>query len=232
MSTDKRVPPRHPGFSGWFRHSGLSSMKDLRNYFIAGLAALLPISLTVFVVWFIVTRLGNLLRPLLSVHPWLERLPGWVATLAGFILLVFIIVAAGALGSGLLGRFVLGWIDRVMVHVPVVKDLYASARQFTDAVFVKRSSLRRTVVAEYPRPGFFAVGFITSDERVTLADGRVAVFVFFPTTPNPTSGWLALIPEVDITSTDMSIEDGLKLIVSGGVIRPQDLSALKLSRRA
>jgi uncharacterized membrane protein len=207
-------------------------MKNLRNYFIAGLAALMPISLTVFVVWFIVTRLGSLFRPLLALHPWLARLPGWVATLGGFVFLMIVILAIGALGSGLLGRVVLGWIDRVMVHVPVVKELYASARQFTDAVFVKRSSLRRTVVAEYPRPGFFAVGFITSDERVTLADGRVAVFVFFPTTPNPTSGWLALIPEADVTSTEMSIEDGLKLIVSGGVIRPQDLSRLKLSGRA
>ncbi|MFO7650985.1 MAG: DUF502 domain-containing protein [bacterium] len=207
-------------------------MKNLRNYFIAGLAALMPISLTVFVVWFIVTRLGSLFRPLLAVHPWLARLPGWVATVSGFVFLMIIILAIGTLASGLLGRLALGWFDRVMVHVPVVKELYASARLLTDAVFVKHSSLRRTVIAEYPRPGFFAVGFVTSDRRVTLADGRTALFVFFPTAPNPTSGWLALIPEPDLTSTEMSIEDGLKMVMSGGVIRPQDLSALKLSRRA
>lgn len=206
-------------------------MRNLRNYFIAGLAALLPITLTAFMAWFMVTRLGNLFRPLLSAHPWLARLPDWVATLGGFVLLMIVIVAIGALASGLLGRLILGWIDRVMVHVPFVKDIYASARQLTDAVFVKRSALRRTVIAEYPRAGLFAVGFVTSDDRVTLADGSRALFVFFPTTPNPTSGWLALIRESEITPTDMSIEDGLKLVVSGGVIRPQDLSELKLSGR-
>lgn len=206
-------------------------MKNLRNYFIAGLAALLPISLTILVVWFIVTRLGSLFRPLLSVHPWLERLPGWASTVGGFIFLVIVVLAIGALASGLFGRHVLGWLDRLMMHVPVVKDVYGSTRQFTDAVFVKRSSLRRTVIAEYPRVGLFAVGFVTSDEGVTLADGRPALFVFFPTTPNPTSGWLALIPEADLTATQMSIEDGLKLVVSGGVIRPQDISELKLPGR-
>jgi uncharacterized membrane protein len=206
-------------------------MKHLRNYFVAGLAALLPISLTVFVAWFMVTRLGNLFRPLLDLHPWLARLPGWVTTLAGFLLMLVVTVLIGALASGLLGRLILGWLDRVMVHVPFVKDVYASARQLTDAVFVKRSSLRRTVIAEYPRAGLFAVGFVTSDDRITLADGSKALFVFFPTTPNPTSGWLALIRESEVTPTDMSIEDGLKLVVSGGVIRPQDLSELKLSGR-
>lgn len=207
-------------------------MRNLRNYFVAGLAALMPISLTALVAWFIVTRLGSLVRPVLSAHPWLERLPGWVATLAGFVLLMIIIVAIGALGSGLLGRFALGWLDRIMVHVPIVKGVYASARLLADAVFVKRSALRRTVIAEYPRPGLFAIGFVTSDERIALADGRPAVFVFFPTTPNPTSGWLALIAEDETAPTDMSIEEGLRMVVSGGVIRPQDLSKLKLATRA
>lgn len=201
-------------------------MKNLRNHFIAGLAALLPLSLTVFVVWFIVVRLGNLFRPLFLAHPLLARLPDWAATLAGFVLLLVLTTAVGALGSGLLGRVVLGWLDRLMSGLPVVKGLYSSARQLTDAVFVRRSSLRRTVIAEYPRPGFYAVGFVTSDERVRLADGSPALFVFFPTTPNPTSGWLALIPEAQVTPTTMSIEDGLKLVVSGGVVRPQDLSGL------
>ncbi len=198
-------------------------MKELRHYFLTGVATLLPLSVTVFVFWFIIVRLGNLFHPLFRVHPWLERLPGWVATLAGFVLFLFITLITGWIATGLIGRFTLGWLDKVLKRMPIVKSIYTSARQLTDAVFVDRSSLRKTVLAEYPRHGIYAVGFLTSDERITLADGRRALFVFFPTAPNPTSGWLALIPETEITETAMSIEEGLKLVVSGGVIRPTDI---------
>jgi uncharacterized membrane protein len=198
-------------------------VKDLRHYFLTGVATLLPVSVTVFIFWFIIVRLGNLFHPLFLVHPWLARLPGWVATLAGFVLFLLLTLITGWIASGLIGRLTLGWLDKVLKRVPIVKSIYSSARQLTDAVFVDRSSLRKTVIAEYPRPGMFAVGFLTSDDRVTLADGRKALFVFFPTTPNPTSGWLALIPENEVTETSMSIEDGLKLVVSGGVIKPADI---------
>ena len=198
-------------------------MKELRHYFLTGVATLLPLSVTVFIFWFIIVRLGNLFHPLFRVHPWLERLPGWVATLAGFVLFVVLILLTGWIASGLIGKLSLGWLDKILQRVPIVKSIYSSARQLTDAVFVSRSSLRKTVLAEYPRHGMFAVGFLTSDDRITLADGRRALFVFFPTTPNPTSGWLALIPEAEITETAMSIEDGLKLVVSGGVIKPADI---------
>jgi uncharacterized membrane protein len=179
----------------------------------------------VFIFWFIILKLGNLFHPLFRLHAWLQRLPGWVATLAGFVFFLVIVMLTGWIASGLLGRLMLGWLDKLMKQVPIVKTIYSSARQLTDAVFVSRSSLRKTVIAEYPRVGMFAVGFLTSDDLITLADGRKALFVFFPTTPNPTSGWLALIPEDEVTQTNMSIEEGLKLVVSGGVIKPENIGA-------
>ena len=199
-------------------------MKELRHYFLTGVATLLPLSVTVFVFWFIIVRLGNLFHPLFKFHPWLARhVPEWGATLTGFVLFILIVLLTGWIASGLIGKLTLGWLDAILRRVPFVKSIYGSARQFTDAVFVERSSLRQTVIAEYPRVGMLAVGFLTSDERIALADGRRALFVFFPTTPNPTTGWLALIPEAEVTETAMSIEDGLKLVVSGGVIRPADI---------
>jgi len=205
-------------------------LKELRHYFITGVATLLPLSVTVFIFWFIIVRLGNLFHPIFRVHPWLQRLPGWVATLAGFVLFLVLILLTGWIATGLIGKLTLGWVDKILQRVPIVKSIYSSARQLTDAVFVSRSSLRRTVIAEYPRQGMFAVGFLTSDEKITLADGRRALFVFFPTTPNPTSGWLALIPEAEVTETSLTIEDGLKLIVSGGVIKPADIGTFILPR--
>jgi uncharacterized membrane protein len=145
--------------------------------------------------------------------------------LVGFVFFLIVVLVIGALASGIIGRLMLGWLDKLLKQVPIVKTIYSSARQLTDAVFVNRSSLRKTVIAQYPRQGMFAVGFLTSDDRVMLADGRKALFVFFPTTPNPTSGWLALIPETEVTETGMSIEEGLKLVVSGGVIKPGNIGA-------
>jgi uncharacterized membrane protein len=200
----------------------LEAMNQLRRYFISGIATILPLGFTVFIFWFLVSRLGNLFRPVLS-RGWLAHLPGWVLTVAGFLAVVLLVLAVGALAPGIAGRWFIGRFDEVMRRLPLVRAIYGSARELTDAVFVKRSSLRKTVVAEYPRRGMLAVGFLTSDERYELADGRKAVFVFFPTTPNPTSGWLALIPEDEITETGMSIDEGLKLVVSGGVVRPASL---------
>jgi len=196
-------------------------MNHLRRYLISGIVTILPVGLTVFVFWFLVSNLGSIFRPLVSNSVWLSRLPGWLTTLAGFVFLVIIILVVGALASGIFGRWFVHNVDRFMRRLPFIRAIYGSAREMTDAVFVKRSSLRKTVLAEYPRPGMWAVGFLTSDQGVPLPDGRPALFVFFPTAPNPTSGWLALIPESDITATGMSIDDGLKLVVSGGVIRPE-----------
>ncbi|MFO7676483.1 MAG: DUF502 domain-containing protein [bacterium] len=206
-------------------------MGQLRKYLVAGIATVLPLGLSAFVVWFLVTRLGDLLSPLLARQSWLTRLPGWVTTVIGFVIVVLLILAVGALATSLAGRWFVGRLDRLMRRLPFIRGIYTSTRELADAVFVKRSSLRKTVIAEYPRPGLLAIGFQTSDERVTLADGRRAVFVYFPTTPNPTSGWLALIPEEDLTETALTTDEGLKLVVSGGVVKPAGFADLVRAAR-
>lgn len=198
-------------------------MSRLRRHFLAGLATLLPLGLTVFAIWFLVSNLGRILRPLLVLAPWIQHLPGWVVTVAGFVGLVILTILIGALTSGIVGREFVRRLDRAFQRLPLAREIYGSARQLTDAVFVQRSSLRRAVLAEYPRQGVFAVGFLTSEDRVILPDGRPALMVFFPTSPNPTSGWLALIPEKDVQDAGMSIEEGLKFVVSGGLVRPGDI---------
>ncbi|MGB9742412.1 MAG: DUF502 domain-containing protein [candidate division WOR-3 bacterium] len=192
----------------------------LRNYFITGLATILPLGLTIFVIWFIIAHLGNLLGPLLRYGHWLKRLPSAVLTILGFLILLTVITVIGALTRGYLGRHLFTWLDRFFRQLPLAGGIYTSARQFTDAVFIKRSSLRKTVLVEYPRRGMFALGFLTSEEPLQLADGRPALLIFFPTAPNPTSGWLAIVPAQDVTVTSLSIEEGLKFVVSGGLAQP------------
>lgn len=198
----------------------------LRRHFLLGLATVLPLGLTLFVLWFIISALGKIFRPLLVWQPWIGRLPPALITIIGFLLGLIAITLIGAIASGFLGRRLVNWLDRLMQQLPLVRSIYTSARQLTEAVFIKRSSLRKTVIVQYPRKGMFAIGFITSEEPLELADHRKAYLVFFPTAPNPTSGWLAIVPEEDIAETSLSIEDGLKFVVSGGLVRASDLPPL------
>jgi uncharacterized membrane protein len=197
-------------------------VKTIRHYFLTGLAAVLPVSVTAFLFYIIVRELGSLFRPLLRRSVLLAPLPEWVATVMGFVFLLIIILIIGAVASGVIGRYALGWFDRLIRGIPVVRDVYGSARQLTDAVFISRRSLRKTVLAEYPSKGLYSLGFVTTDEPVFLPDGREAVWVYFPTTPNPTTGWLAIVPKGDVTETGMAIEVGLKMVISGGLLRPPD----------
>lgn len=198
----------------------------LRRHFLAGLATILPVGLTAFVLWFIVTSLGKILRPLIVWQPWVLRLPPALTTFISFLLLLLAITGIGALTSGFIGRRLVNWLDRLIQRVPLARSIYTAARQLTDAVFIKRSSLRKTVLVEYPRRGLYAIGFLTSEKPVLLGANRRAYLVFFPTTPNPTSGWLALVPEEDVVETDLSIEEGLKFVVSGGLALPARLTFL------
>ena len=204
-------------------------MKELRHYFITGIAALLPLSVTAFVFYFIVKQLGSLFRPLMKRAPLLINWPDWVSTIVGFAFLLIIIIVVGAIATGVLGRLAMTVIDKFLRQVPVVREIYGSARQLTDAVFIKRSSLRKTVLAQYPSKGLFAIGFVTTDEPVALPDGRAGYWVFFPTAPNPTAGWLSIVPAADLVETMMSIEEGLRLVVSGGLLKPESGIAYNVS---
>jgi uncharacterized membrane protein len=125
----------------------------------------------------------------------------------------------------------LSWIEGGIRKIPFVKSIYGGARQLLDAFGSGgKGTFTRVVLVEYPRAGVWTLGFVTSEERLAMpsperAETRSAVTVFFPTTPNPTSGWLAVVPERDILEIDLSIEEGVKLIVSGGIVAPEAMSA-------
>lgn len=201
-------------------------MGRFQRYFITGLAALLPLGATLFVFWFIITRLGNLFGGPLRYLPVVTRCPEWVLTLLGFVSLLMLILGVGALTSSLLGRWVMGRVERFFGRLPLVRSIYSSARQLTDAIFVNRRSLKRVVVVEYPRRGVYSLGFVTFEEEIGFGPDRKGIFVFLPSTPNPTTGWLILFPVEEIYETGLSVEEGMKLIVSGGIVSPHGLREL------
>ncbi|MDX1390385.1 MAG: DUF502 domain-containing protein, partial [Acidobacteriota bacterium] len=148
--------------------------------------------------------------------------------IVGLVVTVAVIYGIGVLGGNLIGRRIVSAFERLVLRIPLVKGIYGAARQLLDAFTATGTqTFSKVVLLEYPRPGLWVVGFVTR-EQVHGADDAAplggVVPVFLPTTPNPTSGWMVLISRKDLLVLDMSIEEAVKLIVSGGIVGPDDLA--------
>jgi uncharacterized membrane protein len=162
-----------------------------------------------------------------------EGFVGWqariVVPMIGIVLTLLLVYLIGLLAANLIGQRVLAWLEAGILHVPVVKWVYGGARQLLDALKSGgKGAFSRVVLVEYPRPGAWMVGFVTKEGPASVpAEGgaRECLTVFFPTTPALTSGWLVFVPLAEVIELDLSIEEGIKLIVSGGIVTPAALSA-------
>ena len=208
------------------------AMARLRHAFITGLFITLPLIISVWLLGILVHMVESVSTPLMLgilrlVQPDLAAEPAiarWALPVAGVLATAGLIVGVGALASNFVGRRLVAAFDRLMLRVPVVKGIYGAARQLLDAFGRKTSSFRRVVAVEYPRPGIWTIGFLThSSTNLAREDGPPLTgvsLVFLPTSPNPTSGWLAVVPDAQVLPLAMSIEEGVKLIVSGGLVVP------------
>ena len=188
-----------------------------RRYLIAGLLVTLPVGVTVFVLLALFGFLDNLLGPIFT-HWVGVRIPG-LGLLAGFLL----IIAVGALASNIIGGRVVQVFDGLMMRIPLARTVYSATKQISDALLQqKRGAFRQAVLVEWPRHGIYTVGFVTGETRgeaqEKTADRVINVFVV--TTPNPTTGFLCLVPESQLTPLEMSVEDALKLVISAGIVTP------------
>lgn len=207
-------------------------MARLRHAFLTGLFITLPLIITVWLLGLLLRMVESISTPLLLgilrlAQPDLAAEPSiarWLLPVAGVLATAGLILAVGALASNFVGRRLVAAFDRLMMRVPVVKGIYGAARQLLDAFGRKTASFRRVVAVEYPRPGLWTIGFLThSSTALAREDGPPIAgvsLVFLPTSPNPTSGWLAVVPDTQIIPLAMSIEEGVKLIVSGGLVVP------------
>jgi uncharacterized membrane protein len=210
-----------------------SPLARLRQAFLTGLVIVLPLTITVWVLGMLVRLLEGLSSPILLallrlVDPDLAADAGfatWVVPFVSVSLTFLLVVLVGALAGNFAGRRLVAAFERLMLRVPVVKGIYGAARQLIDAFSRKDEVFRRVVAVEYPRPGLWTIGFLTrSGAVVPRSDGpplQDVSLVFLPTSPNPTSGWLAVVPDRQVVPLEMSIEEGVKLIVSGGLVAPR-----------
>ena len=205
------------------RHTGFAAR--LRNYFIAGILVTAPIGLTIYLVWVFVGLVDGWVTPLIP--PRYNPATYLPFGIPGFGLIVAIVglILIGALTSNLAGRLFLGLSDRLLARMPVVRGIYSAIKQLTETIFGSRSTaFRQVVLIEYPRRGIWGMAFITGvteGEVQELTDTEV-VNVFVPTTPNPTSGFLLFVPRSDVVVLNMTVEEGIKMVISGGIVSPPD----------
>jgi uncharacterized membrane protein len=190
----------------------------LRTRMASGLVALVPIVVTVLVLRFAFTATAGILLPFIDPAvadwPWL-----WRAGLSLGILLVGIWIL-GEIATWAVGRRVLGLGEAMLLKVPFVKVVYGASKQVVEAFQRPNARAFESVVfIEFPRPGMRSVGFVTG--RMTGPQGRSWVTVFVPTTPNPTTGFLQMAPESELVHTDMTVEEGVKMLMSLGVLTPE-----------
>ena len=202
-------------------------MARLRRWFFTGLLVTAPVLLTIYITWLFVdiidgqveALMPSWLRDYISVNaPVIGKLPG-----VGLLIGVIVITVIGAVAAGFMGRWLIGLGERILNRMPVVRSIYGASKQILETVLSTQSdAFREVVMVEYPRKGLWVLGFVTGTTKGEVKDKLTeeSVNVFIPTTPNPTSGFLLFCPNKDLVYLEMSVEDAVKLVVSGGIVTP------------
>ena len=202
---------------------------NLRNNFFKGILISAPVFITFYVAWILIKFFDNKVTPILgplipeSFNPsnYLPfEIPG-VGLITVFIFFAFI----GFLTTGFLGRFFKSLVERILSKTPVLRNIYSGLKQLFETILTKKSnSFREVILLEYPRKGVWAMGFLTGDTEgeVQRLTKNSMINIFLPTTPNPTSGFLLFLPKKDIQRLSMTVEEGIKMIISAGMLTPSE----------
>lgn len=192
-------------------------LQKVRRYVVTGLIVIAPIGVTVFVL----SWLFELLDPIIGRH--LPPIAGRQFPGLGLLTLLVILVIVGWISQRTFGRRALHYWNRLLERVPLANRVYNASSQIVGSILERDEKLfKYCALIEFPRPGLFTLVFETAEAptEVEKHAGEPMVSVFLPTSPNPTSGYLLMVPRRDVTRLEMSVEDGLKLVLSAGVARP------------
>jgi uncharacterized membrane protein len=217
MPAASAPPPR--------RRPRMTVAERLRAYLIAGLLVTGPIALTFYLAWLFVSMIDGWVAGLIP-DAYLPQtyLPVPIPGL-GLIIVIGGLILIGALTAGYVGRLFLKLSDRIMTRMPVIRGIYGATKQIFETVLAKQSNtFREVVLVEFPRKDMWTIAFITGKTEGEIAEiaGDDPVSVYVPTTPNPTSGYLMFVPRRDVVLLSMTVEEGIKFVISGGIVAPPD----------
>lgn len=194
-------------------------MKALRRYFVAGLLVWLPLAVTVLLVRFVINVLNRLLPASYRLESWIGfEVPG-----LGLITAFIVVLVTGILAANIVGRRMVHYWEAVLRRIPIIRSIYSGAKNFAEIVFSDSGqSFKKVLLIEYPRKGLYSLAFQTATRlgEVQGRTGEEVICTFVPTTPNPTSGFIILVPKKDVIELDMAVDEALKMIISLGVVVP------------
>lgn len=204
----------------------------LQKLFLTGLLTLLPIWLTWVVVKFVFVLLSDTSRPLIA--PALQRIADlnpttlgwmvdpWVQTVIALVATLAVILLSGLMARRVVGQTLLRAFERLIARIPLASTIYGSARQLLDILQTKPDGTQRVVLVDFPHTEMKSIGFVTRVLR-EAGTGRELAAVYVPTTPNPTSGYLEIVPVEKITPTDWTVDQAMSFIISGGAVSPDTI---------
>ena len=197
--------------------------RKLRGQFLTGILAVVPLSVTIGVLYWIFQTFDKFLQPVIKLI--LGRsIPG-----VGFGVMIVVIYLVGVIASNVLGKRLINYGESLVARVPIVRPLYTGVKQLMDSFSTPdKTGFIQTVLVEFPRKGIWTIGFITKESPAQSGETQLNIFV--PTSPNPMSGFLQIVGESEVIRTDISVENALRMVVSAGRVAPQEVSD-KLSGR-
>ncbi|MBL1275910.1 MAG: DUF502 domain-containing protein [Ectothiorhodospiraceae bacterium] len=193
----------------------------MKRYLIAGLLVWVPLGVTVMVINLLVGIMDKTLLWLPKAYQ-PDTLLGFHLPGIGVVMSAVIVIVTGVVVANLFGRkLVQGW-ELLLARIPLVRSIYSSVKQILETVFSSGQAFRKVLLVEYPRKGLWTLAFQSGTTRgeAQLKTGMDVINVFIPTTPNPTSGFFIMVPRCDVVELEMSVDDGLKMIISAGVVVP------------
>lgn len=192
--------------------------KEIRKIFLTGLLVILPLALTMILIIWILNRVDIIFR-----QP-IEALIGFPIYGLGLAITLVLILAAGIIARNYSGYKMLTFTELILGRIPLVRTIYFPIKQLTETLYgSKNTAFKKAVLVQYPTKGIYTIGFITADASDEIQEkvGTELAAIFIPTTPNPTSGMFVMVAKEDITLLDITVEEAIKLVVSGGIMRPQ-----------
>ena len=227
MEEPFQTPPPAPRRKSFF--------SGLRNSFLTGVVVIAPVGLTVWLIWWVIGWVDGVVLPFVPSRYQPENILNTFLGLdiqlqlrgLGVVFFLIFTTFVGWLAKGLLGRSLIRSAERFVNRMPVVRSIYSGVKQIAETVFSQADrSFEKACIVQYPRKGIWAVGFISTSAkgeiRARVNDAQNLLSVFVPTTPNPTSGFLLFFPAEDVIELDMSIEDAAKLVISAGLVYPNE----------
>jgi len=206
------------------RRERIGFMGRLRAYFLAGVLVTAPIAITIYIAWWFVSFIDGHIRPLIPAAYNPENYLPFSIPGIGVLTVLVVVTLIGTFTAGYVGRLVLGLGEGLVERMPVVRTVYGAVKQIFETVLAKKSNaFREVVMLQYPREGVWSLGFITGSAHpeVQRVSGEDMVNVFIPCAP-PTAGYLVMVPRREVTVLNITVEDGLKLVMSGGIVVPAD----------